>query len=321
MPVRVGFVGAGGIACAHMNALQSVEDVQIVAVADIDRERAELAAGRFVAAAYDDYGRMLDSESLDALYVCVPPFAHEDQELTAAAKGVHLFVEKPVSIDLDHARQVRDAIAGSGVISAVGYHWRYQSGVERARELLRGRTIGMVLGYWMGGLPGVLWWRRMERSGGQMVEQTTHIFDLARYLCGDVREIYAAYSTRALKDVPELNVPDVGSATLRFANGAVGTVSNTCMLNMPYTVGLHVIAKDLVVEIHGDLKVIRPGHTEVFAGGGNPMLEESRAFIGAVKTGDTSGILSSYADAVKTLAVTLACNESARTGRPVKVSD
>lgn len=321
MPVRVGFVGAGGIACAHMNVLQAVEDVRIVSVADVDADRAELAAGKFVATAYDDYRRMLESESLDALYVCVPPFAHDDQELLAAAKGIHLFVEKPVALTLDKARQVRDAIAESGVVSAVGYHWRYQSGVDRARDLLRGRVIGMALGYWMGGLPGVPWWRKMRQSGGQMVEQTTHIFDLARYLCGEVSEVYAACSTRALKDVADLDVPDVGTATLRFASGAVGTISNTCILNVPYTVGLHVVSKDLVVEIHGDLKVIRPGHTEIFTGGANPMLEENRAFIGAVKTGDASGILSTYADAVKTLAVTLACNESAATGRPVKVPD
>ncbi len=321
MPVKVGFVGAGGIANAHMNALQVVEDVQIAAVCDIDRDRAHSAAARFVAKAYDDHREMLDSEKLDALYVCMPPFAHEDQELIAASKGVHLFVEKPVAVTLDKAREIREAIREHKIISAVGYHWRYQSNTDRAREILQGRQIGMVLGYWMGGFPGVAWWRRMEQSGGQMVEQTTHIFDLARYLCGDVTEVFAAYANRSSKDIPEFNIHDVGTATLKFASGAIGCMSNTCLLSVPYTVGLHVVARDVAVEIHGDLRVVEPGHTEIFTGGVNAMQEENRAFIDAVRTGNTGGIRSTYDDAVKTLAVTLACNESARTGSPVKVTD
>lgn len=320
MPIRVGFLGAGGIANAHMNALQLIEDVQIACVCDIDRDKADSAAARFVAKAYTDYRQMLDAEKLDALYVCVPPYAHEDQELMAAEKGIHLFVEKPVALTLDKARQVSEAIRRSGIVAAVGYHWRYQSNTNRAREILAGRQIGMVLGYWMGGFPSVSWWRRMEKSGGQMVEQTTHIFDLARYLCGEVVEVYAAYANRDSHNIPDFNVYDVGTATLKFANGAVGCISNTCLLSMPYIVGLHIVARDLVIEIHGDLKVIQPGHTQVFTGGVNAIQEENRAFITAVKTGDASGIKSSYEDALKTLAVTLACNESAASGMPVRVT-
>lgn len=319
MPVNIGFVGAGGIANAHMNALQAVEDVRIVAVADINEMRAESAASRFIAKAYSSYRDMLESENLDALYVCVPPYAHEGQELLAAAKGIHLFVEKPVAVDIDKARTVRDAISGSGIVNAVGYHWRYQTNTERARRILQDKSIGMVQGYWMGGFPGVSWWRRMEQSGGQMVEQTTHIFDLARYLCGDVKEVYAAYANRAMQDVPDSNIYDVGTATLKFKSGVVGNISNTVILSVPYTVGLHVIAKDMVLELHGDLKVIELGHTEIFNATENPMLEENKAFIHAVKTGDTSRIRSNYEDAVRTLATTLACNQSAATGLPVEV--
>lgn len=321
MPVRVGFIGAGGIANAHMNALQAVEDARIVAIADINKDRADFYASRFLAKAYYDSKEMIESEKLDALYVCVPPFAHEDQEIVAAEKGIHLFVEKPVALTFEKARSVRNAIKENKVISAVGYHWRYQSNTQRAKEILAGKTIGMVLGYWMGGFPEVAWWRRMEESGGQMVEQTTHIFDLARYICGEVKEVFAAYANRSSRKIPRFNINDVGTATLKFVNGTVGTISNTSVLSVPYTVGLHVIARDLVLEIHGDLKVIEPGHTEIFSGGQNSILEENRVFINAVKTGDASLIQSTYEDAVKTLAVTLACNESAKTGKPVKVTD
>ena len=321
MPVRVGFIGAGGIASAHMSTLQAVEDVHIVAVADIAEERAESAAARYVAKAYSDYEEMLESERLDALYICIPPFAHNDQELLAIERGIPIFVEKPVSVDLNRARKVRDVIRDRNLISAVGYHWRYQSNTDRAKSMLADRKVGMVLGYWMGGMPGVYWWRRSDLSGGQMVEQTTHIFDLARFLCGEITEVYSAYANRASQGIPDFAIDDVGTATLKFASGIVGCMSNTCMLSVPYNVGLHVIAKDMVLEIHGDLKVIEPGHTEIFSGGTGSMLEENRAFIEAVKSGDRSQIRSDYEDAVKTLAVTIACNESARTGRPVTVAE
>ncbi|MCE5198644.1 MAG: Gfo/Idh/MocA family oxidoreductase [Armatimonadota bacterium] len=319
MAVRVGFVGAGGIASAHMNALQMLDDVQIVAVSDVVHERAESAAARYLARAYSDYREMIASEGMDALYVCVPPFAHVDQELLAAEKGIHLFVEKPVSHDIEKACEIGKAIKRNNIISAVGYHWRYQSNTDRARELLQGRKIGMVQGYWMGGMPGVGWWRSMEKSGGQMVDQTTHIVDLARYLCGEVIEVCAAYGNQVLNEVPQFDVYDVGTCILKFANGVIGSISNTCILDVPYTVGLHIVARNLVLEMHGDLKVIEPGHTEVFAAGHNPMFAETAAFIHAVKTGDTSGIRSSYDDATKTLEVTLACNESAKTGQPVRL--
>jgi len=321
MPVRVGFLGAGGMASTHMNALQAVEDVRISAVADIVRERAEAAASRFLARAYPDLDEMLSGEKLDALYVCVPPFAHADHELTAINRGLHLFVEKPVALGLDPAREVRDAVEARGVVSAVGYHWRYQSNTDRAIEILKGRTIAMISGYWMGGFPQVSWWRRMDESGGQMVEQATHIFDLARFLCGEIVEVFSYQANRTMTRVPDFDIADVGVAAVRFESGIVGTISNTCILDVPYRVGLHIVAENLVLEIHGDLKVIEPGHTETFTGGCNPILEENRAFIEAIRSGDSSAIRSTYADAVKTLAATLACNESAMTGRAVVAHD
>src|ERR687889_130939 len=98
MPVRVGFVGAGGIAGAHMNALEKVENAQIVAFADVDEARADRAAERFGAKAYTDYKEMFANEELQAVYVCVPPFAHTDAEILAAQRKLSVFVEKPVAL-------------------------------------------------------------------------------------------------------------------------------------------------------------------------------------------------------------------------------
>jgi len=319
MAVRVGFVGCGGMARAHMGTLAQMNDVTMAAFCDVQRDRAEAAASEHKGAAYADHREMLERERLDALYVVVPPGFHTDAEIMAAKKGVHLFVEKPIALTVEKAREIEAAIKQAGVISCVGYHWRYQDGAAAAKARLADRPVAMVLGYWMGGLPGVPWWRVMAQSGGQMVEQTTHIFDLARYLVGDIRRVCTAYALRAMTDVPNLDVPDVGAAVFEFANGAIGTISNTCCLDFGYTVGLHIVSRNLVMEVGGGARIVERDKVEQVESKTNANAAENRAFIDAVKSGKRNAIKSDYSDALKTLAATLAANESAATGKPVEV--
>lgn len=324
MPVRVGFVGCGGMASGHMNNWAQMkekgEEVELAAFCDVDQSRAEAQATRFGGRAYDDFRPMLDQEQLQAVYVVVPPHAHVGAEIQAARKGCALFVEKPVANSLETALEIQEAIEKAGVINSVGYHYRYKEATDHALKALAGRTIGMVMGSWMGGMPGVPWWRRLEQSGGQFVEQTTHIFDLARYLAGEVEEVYANATTRALQDVEAFNVTDVGAANLKFASGAIGTIHNTCLLKgIGYTTGLTVITPELIVEINGGCKLIEPGKRTEIASRNDPYRTEDQVFLDAIRTGNRTAIRSTYADAVKSMAVTLAANESYQKGQPVRV--
>jgi myo-inositol 2-dehydrogenase / D-chiro-inositol 1-dehydrogenase len=324
MPVRVGFVGCGGMAGGHIENWARMrdqgEDVALTAFCDLDGPRAERYATRFDGRAYTDFRPMLDREELEAVYVVVPPHAHTGAELLAARKGCALFVEKPIANSLETAQEIASAIDKAGVVNSVGYHMRYQESTDRAREALQGKTVGMVIGYWMGGMPGVPWWRRLEESGGQFVEQTTHIFDLARYLVGDVTEVYANATVRALQNVEKFNVTDVGAANLKFANGAIGTIHNTCLLQMGYTTGLHVLTPELIVEVTGSTcRLIEPSRRTEYPTRDNPYQREDRIFLDAIRTGDRAAIRSTYADGLKSLAATLAANESYQTGQPVKV--
>jgi len=318
MPVRIGFVGCGGMNRAHMRSLSQIKEARLVAFCDIDGERARACAEEFGGEAFTDHRQMLKQADLDAVYVAVTPHAHGTIEIDAVRAGKAIFVEKPVNISNEEARKVQKEIEKAGVINAVGYHWRYMESTNQAVRILQGKEIAMVIGYWMGGMPGVAWWRRIEQSGGQFVEQCTHIFDLARYLVGDIKSICAFTALRALKDVPNLNVPDVGTASMEFSNGAIGTISTTCILRQGFEVGLRIFARDLMVYISGNqLTVTRPGRTETITPGDNPNLTENKVFVTAVKTKDPSKIRSTYADGAKTLAATLAAMESARTGKVI----
>ncbi|MCD6351877.1 MAG: Gfo/Idh/MocA family oxidoreductase [Armatimonadetes bacterium] len=321
MSVRLGFIGCGGIANHHMRTLAQIEEADLVAFYDKDAERAKKAAAEYGGQAYDDLETMLDDADLQACYMCTPPFAHGEEELAVVSRGLGLFLEKPVARDMETARKVEAAIRQAGVVNAVGYHWRHMPSTKRAEEVLAGKTVTAILGYWMGGLPGVYWWRRMDLSGGQMVEQTTHIVDLARLFGGEVKAVAAAYGLLCLQDVEDLDVPDVGTMTLYFESGAVGTISNCCHLKMGFRVGIDIVACDTVVSINGNRLTLKTEEgTEDEQLEGDPTLAEDLAFVQAVATGDTSGIRSDYSDAVRTLAVSLAANLSAEEKRVVEIA-
>ena len=93
---RIGFIGVGGIAQEHLKNLRQIEGARVVAVCDVNPEPAERVAGEWGARPYADFRTMLDDEQLDALYVCVPPFAHQGQELLAVERGIPFLVEKPI---------------------------------------------------------------------------------------------------------------------------------------------------------------------------------------------------------------------------------
>lgn len=316
MSLKVGFIGTGGIARNHLENLKQL-GVEYAAMCDVDEARARQAADEYGGKPYTDFRRMLDEVALDAVWVCVPPFAHGDAEAAVIGRGVHLFVEKPIALELDLALELEQMIKDAGVIASVGYQWRYLQSVASAKAKLGDEPIGMMLGYWVGGMPGVWWWRQRETSGGQVVEQTTHIFDLARYFGGEVTEVYAAHAQRFLhREVENFTVDDVGTVTLKFASGAIANISSACIA--PYRVGLDIIAKGQVLSISGhSLTTVAGGERRSENFSDNAYLEEDRAFIEAIQTGDRSKVRSDYSDAVKTLRVTLAANESAATGAPV----
>jgi myo-inositol 2-dehydrogenase / D-chiro-inositol 1-dehydrogenase len=317
---RIGFVGVGGIAHQHLRNLREIEGAEVVAVCDVDAARAAQVAAEWGAQTYEDYRALLTEADLEALYVCVPPFAHEGQELLAAERGIPFLTEKPIGLGTEYAERVAQAVRARGLLTSVGYHWRYFESVARARERIGDRPVGMVLGYWMDAMPPVRWWRERERSGGQFMEQTTHVVDLSRYLVGEVTEVYAQMATRILgAKVEGFTVPDVGTATLRFANGAIGTISNSC-LGAPGPIALHVYLEGETLEVGGNLKIATREKTEALRFFSDAYRREDEAFLEAVRSGDGAGIRSPYADALETQRVCVAANESASSGQPVRLA-
>ena len=326
MAVRIGFIGTGGIAGAHLDTLSQIKDAQLVAFSDLAEDRAEAAARRFDGNAYSDATKMLEAETLDAVYVCLPPHAHKDAEILAAQKGCALFVEKPLTNNLKLAEKIAGALEDANVLTSVGYHWRHHEATARTLALLSGKNAprpAMCYGRWLGGFPGVSWWRNMDQSGGQLVEQTTHIVDLARYLMGEITSVSCVAALREMdKTYPDATSPDVMALTATFASGAIGHFSTTSILGNYYEGQLDLYARDAMYKLSANILTVEDftsGEIHKYPGSNNAMLDEDKAFVQAVKTGKRAGIRSTYADALKTLKVTLAANQSFKTGKTVKI--
>ncbi len=317
--LRIGFVGAGGKARDHMKRVTEVQDVRITAVCDIDEGRAQEAAQPHKAAVYTDHHAMLDREEFGVLYVSVPPFAHTDAEILAAQKGLHVFVEKPVVLDTDKGLEICEALEQAGVITCVGYQLRYFETVQRAKRWLADKTIALVDSRRWGGLPGTAWWRVMEQSGGQLVEQTTHQVDLMRYLAGEIVQVYAQYALRCMGNIENFTIPDTQCVMFEFASGALGMCSTTPMMTAGGGKGEleFLVGEQRLAWSTNALQVIPGGDEELEKPvGAPPSIDEM--FVRAIRSNDQSVVLSSYRDGLITCDVTLAANESAATGRPVR---
>ena len=316
---RVGVIGAGLIARRHVDDLRTFEDVEVVAVADTFEERARELAADVGARAYSSHEAMLEREGLDAVYICVPPFAHGAPELAVVEHGLPFFVEKPIAVDLEIAETIGAAVADAGLVTGVGYHFRYLDTVERAQELLADRPARLALGYWLDSTPPPSWWIRRGESGGQVIEQATHIIDLARVLVGDVTEV-AALGGRVPRDAfPEADIAETSAATLRFDTGALGTLATTCLLEWRHRVELHLFCEGLAIEISEFDIVVDVGRGRpVVERQVDPFLREDRDFIDAVQ-GKPVQLRAPYEEALRTHRVACAIARSADEGRAVQL--
>jgi predicted dehydrogenase len=227
--VRIGMVGAGAVAARHVRTLLAMDGVEVAGVADPALERARELAGSAGAAAYPNHMELLDAERLDAVYICVPPFAHGAPELAVIDAGLPMFVEKPVAIDQGTAATVAARLDERPVLTCTGYHWRWLDIFDRAAELLADRPPRLVQCSWLDKVPPPAWWLRRDGSGGQVIEQTTHVLDTARGLAGEVTEVHAL-GTRAVGARAGAQAPGAQAAsdppTTRSAGPRTGRVAD-----------------------------------------------------------------------------------------------
>jgi predicted dehydrogenase len=295
---------------------------------------------------------MYDEVKPDMIFIGTPPYAHGDIEFEAIERGIHLFVQKPVALDLELAVKIRDKIAAKGLISASGFQCRYDGINETAKDYIAKNEIISIQASRIGGVPEVDWWRKKDLSGGQLAEQTVHQVDILRYLFGDMESVYAVATRGFVKESewPGYDTDDASTTIFKFKSGLAATMITGCYsLNgaswdskmtfgsrssrldyqlISYVDIFGINEEDIAEEIKGVVKgdgMQRRNENEkgirVRSSGDFDSLCHG-TFINAVISGDPADIKkikSPYCDAVKSLAAVLGANESMKTGQAVKI--
>ena len=326
--LKVAIAGCGGIGNWHLSRIKDFEDIELVGFYDIISSKAEqmvVTAGN-KGKAFDCYIKMLDEAKPDAIYIGVPPDQHGMLELEAIKRGIHMLVQKPIANDIAVAEKVCDKITQHNIITSVGFQDRYMDIIDPMKEFLDGREIGLISGAWVGGIPGVFWWRRRSMSGGQIVEQNIHLFDMLRYLIGEPLSLYTAAGKGIVKpfstNLTGYDVEDYTSTVVTFRNGSIANLFTGDYVTEGggMKLGLTFYAKNATVDyvLRNKVSLIIDGEVkkEVIKQEDQGMALD-RVFIDAVKSGDPSKIRSPYFDGIKSLKFALATNTSIDTGKAV----
>jgi predicted dehydrogenase len=228
--MQFGLIGAGCIGQLRAQALAKVPGAKLVAIVDVDQERAVQAAGSARARVCKDVAELLGSDQVEAVIVSTPPQFHEEAALAALAAGKHVLCEKPLSNSLDACRRMLKAAQKSGKTLATGFNHRYFPAIRFLKQTLADGCIGKLDHIRaFAGHEGLSQFRapweynKAVIGGGALMDVGIHVIDLTAYILGDVREVFGIASN----EVWHLPSEDNGFALLRSASGTVATLHAT----------------------------------------------------------------------------------------------
>lgn len=235
--IRVGLLGCGRISYKHLEALSRLDqDVEIICVCDIIRERADEKAKEINAKAYYDYDEMLNNEEIDLVSICTPSGLHVEHGVKAAEKGINVVTEKPMAVNIKAAEELIKACDKNNVQLFVVKQNRLNKTVQLVKRAIDKKRFGKI--YMV--IVNVLWtrpqkyydaakWRgTWELDGGAFMNQASHYVDMVEWLIGPVDSVMAHTGTLARK----IETEDTGAVSIRFRNGAIGSI-NVTMLTYP----------------------------------------------------------------------------------------
>ncbi|MGH2465755.1 MAG: Gfo/Idh/MocA family protein [Candidatus Limnocylindrales bacterium] len=320
---RLVLIGAGWISGYHLAALDCLDRTQLVGVASGHLASAKAAADPRGVAAYatTDLERMLDEHQPEVAIVAVPPSQAAAVLRALITRGIPFLTEKPLAAtDAAAPAEIAAAIVERGIVAAVGFHLRGLAALGEVRERLAANPAHLLTARWFCPTPPPAWWRGESTGGGQVIEQATHFYDLARLLMGEA-EVVGAVSTQEMPFVPAgVDLVDATAALLRFESGAIGSFSNSRRLASS-TVEIELACSGLLVTIRKleplqttwEVRFDDGDAVRTVAPGRDPYEVQAEAFLDAVDAGDPTRVLSSYGDALRTDRLTRAV--VAATGR------
>jgi predicted dehydrogenase len=234
-PVGLAVLGAGLIGAKHIEHIAAEPGAQLVAIVD-PSPKARALAEQHGARWFEDCPAMLAALRPDGLVAATPNRFHVANGLDAVAARIPILIEKPLADDLAAGAALVEAAEQAGVPILVGHHRRHNPMIQQARQLVQEGHLGRIVS-----VHGFFWlmkpdsyfneaWRRQPGAGPVLIN-LAHDIDLMRYLCGEIAAIQA-FQTR---DVRQFEVDETTAITLRFANGALGTMNISDTISAPWS--------------------------------------------------------------------------------------
>lgn len=320
--IRAGFIGTGGIAGVHLKYLKGRDDVEVAAVCDVKREAAEKRSGEFGGKIFTDFNEMLDKEKLDAVWLCTPPQVRREPLLACGRRGIPVFCEKPVERSTEAGREIARELARLDAKVQVGYCFRSIPAVARLREAFGDDPVHLVQSFYgcdvslTRGLPG--WFYDKDLSGGALIDQATHNLDLLRYLLGEVEEVRAMARNPVTAKEPGYTIDETIALLLAFRDGPLASHLHTWVGEGWHTEIVFSGEKHLYRLDPGgqSLRIEGGGKDEVVVKGKRALHDhQNERFLEMVGSGDWDANPCDYADGLKTLELTLACDEAITRGK------
>jgi len=222
--LRIGIVGCGRVTQQlHLPALQVMEGVSVVALAELEPQRLARVAGKFgITRRYPSHRELVADELVDVVAVCVPASSHEEVTEAAIKANKHVFVEKPLALEVEQARRMVSLAEATDRKTTVDFNLRSHRLVQDARRIVAGGTLGeieMVRTSWTAGFHSERemseWYRQRRYGGGALYDIAVHHADLWRYLLdAEVDTVYARSRSDLFED-------QSAAITATMSNGAL----------------------------------------------------------------------------------------------------
>lgn len=328
--LNMAMIGAGRMGQAHARVLAGLAECKVVRVVDALAQNAEKVAAGLGAEPGIHLEDALQDPAVDAVVITTPTPSHADVVEEAARAGKAIFVEKPIAGDLEAGRRVVRAVEERGIPCQVGFQRRYDPAYVRAKEMIEAGELGQLEGFRAVGrdpYPPNL--EFLKTSGGLLVDMGIHDLDLARFLVGEVAEVYAIGGALVNPELREFGLFDTAVGTLRFENGAVGSIEVALRTTYGYDIRTEVLGQKGRLHVERDR---RPDLTFYDERGGNfdrPRNFEQRfpeayaaemvAFARNLQAGDP--LEPGARDAWYSLRLALAAQHALETGKVVNVRE